>query len=86
MQYLKMATLAKNGVRIQCYWRSYLEPTLTIIIASRHNGTITYRLQKAYTVPKGWMYFYSRLINLKSTPMTSQKMRGLVFTYYPKIA
>ena len=28
MQYLKMATLAKNGVRIKCYWLSYLEPTL----------------------------------------------------------
>ena len=31
MQYLKMATLAKNGVRIQCYWLSYLEPTLILV-------------------------------------------------------
>ena len=28
MQYLKMTTLAKNGVCIKCYWPSYVEPTL----------------------------------------------------------
>ena len=28
VKYLKMATLAKNGVSIKCFWPSYLEPTL----------------------------------------------------------
>ena len=30
MQYLKMATLANNGVFIKCFWPSYLDPTLVM--------------------------------------------------------
>ena len=37
-----MATLAKNGVRIQCYWLSYLELTLVVKLSTKYK-TIGHR-------------------------------------------
>ena len=60
MQYLKMATLAKSGVRIQCYWLSYLEPTLgprTLLIKGGCPTLLCILTHSLYTT---WLVVYAR--------------------------